>query len=43
VAPQGGLPFTTVTTPQNFTLMWATVAGPAIRTPLVAEPTIPNW
>ena len=43
VAPQGGVPFTTVTTPQNITLMLDTVAGPAFRTPPCTVPTRPSW
>jgi hypothetical protein len=43
VAPQGAVPLTTVTTPQNFAVMSATVAGPAVRIPLRIVPTRPNW
>jgi hypothetical protein len=36
------LPFTTVTTPQNLAVMSATVAGPAVSTPLWTVPTRPS-
>ena len=39
VAPQGGVPLTSVTIPQNLALTLATVAGPAVSDPLAAVPT----
>jgi hypothetical protein len=43
VAPQGAVPLTTVTTPQNFAVISATVAGPAVRVPFTTVPTRPSW
>ena len=43
VAPQGGVPVTSVTMPQNLALMSETVADPAFSAPPVAVPTSPSW
>ena len=42
VAPQGGVPLTTVTIPQNLASMLETVDDPVFSAPLVAVPTSPS-